>query len=350
MYYTTTSGKRGTRPAPAGLAIPRQRGEPWSPTKKIVWGLLLFWLIPVGEIMIAVGIYQMSQPRWKARGLVDQAVKQPGIARSLLDKALALDPSSPQALKASAELHGRQSEWDESADAYEKYLAWMPDDWTAIANQAQAYLNAGRPDQAIERLQLLAQNAPLSEDSHASVAAHLAIAFLARGDPSQALEIVKAQPLQRRTLDTGLQQCLLIRAVCQYALGQRAVAIRDLDRLYAANAAFPNVQEIKQEMTTGEYQVEEIEEVHAARLRSSGQEPSAVQEQSPPSMRDSTAVQEPAPTQAQPTVQDVPTRDAGDLQPAPIHHPADRKSWQLVDGKWVLAPLMGTDEGQPSAR
>src|SRR5260370_36577241 len=63
MYYTTTSGKRRTRRAPAGLAMARQPGKPWSPTKKIVWGLLLFGLLPVGELMMAVGIYQMSQPR-----------------------------------------------------------------------------------------------------------------------------------------------------------------------------------------------------------------------------------------------------------------------------------------------
>jgi tetratricopeptide (TPR) repeat protein len=246
----------------------QQERQPWSPTKKIVWGILLCWLVPVGEIMIAVGIYQMLQPSWKARNLVVQAEKQPSLARSLIDKALALDPKSPQALKAKGHLQYASSEWDAAAETYGEYLGWMPQDWTAIANQAQAYLNAGLPQQAIDKLQLLTQNAPLADESQASVAAHLAIAFLALGDTSQALEVVKAQPLQRRTLDAGLEQCLFVRAVAQYGLGQRAGAIRDLDRLYAINPGFPNLQEIKGQIASGEYRIEEIGEVQAARASS----------------------------------------------------------------------------------
>lgn len=293
--------------------------------------------------MIALGVYQMFQPRWKAQRLIDQAEKQPGMARFLLDKALALDPSSPEAMRAAAQLHYQQADWDEAASAYEKYLAWVPDDWTAISNQAQAYLNAGRPKEAIERMQMLAQSAPLTDESRASVGAHLAIAFLASGDPAQALEIVKAQPLQRRTLDDGLQQCLFVRAVCQYVLGQRAAAIRDLDRLYATNASFPNVQEIKHEMAIGQYQLEEIGEVHAARVRSSGQDPSA----SSAELNGGDA--EMSAAQSNLTLSQSAPHGENDVgQATTVERPERPRSWQLIDGKWVLAAPSG-DEGQQNS-
>jgi outer membrane protein assembly factor BamD (BamD/ComL family) len=64
--------------------------------------------------------------------------------------------------------------------------------------------------------------------------------------------------LQRHNLGEGLQQCLFLRALAYYEVGQHSHAINDLDRLAGNNPSFPNVNEVRNEMLTGTLKVDPV--------------------------------------------------------------------------------------------
>lgn len=99
------------------------------------------------------------------------------------------------------------------------------------------------------------RSTPLQDDSRASVSAHLALAFLHKGDAAQALEIAKAENLRGQHLGPGQCSCLFTRALAEYLGGQRARAVQDLDRLYALDPGFGGLTETKAAMQAVTYQL-----------------------------------------------------------------------------------------------
>jgi len=204
-------------------------------------------------VLFGVGLAQCNQPKWRVRALVKKATNDPDHADAYLEQALAIDSESPEALAASAESQFLKGDWTKAADLYERYLAKSPGDWQAEGHLGCAELNAGRSDQAITHLQKLRSLDFLADDSRYTITNVLAAAFLYKNDTDQTLELIKTLPLQRHNLDPHLQESLLLRALAHYQLGQRAEALKDLDRLYALNFDYPSLLDTKEKMKAGTY-------------------------------------------------------------------------------------------------
>jgi tetratricopeptide (TPR) repeat protein len=228
------------------------------PTQKITWGIVFTLLLitsPVGIPMLIIGLIQRNDPQWRMRTLVHKAAKAktPDDAKALLDTAYSLEPNSPEVLGPLAEWFTVQGQSSDACDMYARYCAVVPSDWLARGHLGNAALQSGRYDEAIAAFQELLQYAPLADESRASITAHVADAFLHKGEVIQALELVKAQPLQRRNLGPGLQQCLYLRGVTSYLSGQRSRGISDMDRLYALAPTFSGLVEAKASMNNGTF-------------------------------------------------------------------------------------------------
>jgi Flp pilus assembly protein TadD len=284
VHYTSYSGYQahraaGDRAAPvravrqssaqAGTSPVLVHRDPMLPTTKIVLGVILsligvatiigyvgvLFLIP-GAILIAVGLTQRNKPEWRVRVLLRHARGQPPEAEALLGRALVIDNDNPEALAANADWRFDNHQWAAAADLFERYLTHAPDDWLAEGHAANAWLNAGNADAAIPHFLHVREKPFLTDDSRASVTAGLAMAYLHKGDPKQALELARSAPLQRHNLGEGLQQCLFLRALAAYLAGQHSRAISDMDRLAGINPTFPNIDEVRNEMLTGTFKLE----------------------------------------------------------------------------------------------
>jgi hypothetical protein len=284
VYYTSYSGYQAHRAASgraapvravrqlspqAGTAPVLVHRDPMLPTTKIVLGVILtligvatilayvgiLFLIP-GGILIAVGLRQRNKPEWQVRVLLRRARGHPQEAEALLGQALSIDYDNPEALAANADWRFDNHQWAAAADLFERYLAHVPDDWLAEGHAANAWLNAGNPDAAIPRFLRVREKPFLTDDSRGSVTAGLAMAYLHKGDPKQALELARSAPLQGHNLGEGLQHCLFLRALAAYLAGQHSRAISDMDRLAVMNRAFPNIQEVRNEMLIGTFKLE----------------------------------------------------------------------------------------------
>ena len=238
------------------------------PTTKIVFGVILAVMglvtilayvgiifLAAGAIMVAVGLTQRGKPAWRVRGLLRRARSRPQESEALLRQALAIDGDNPEALAANADWRFDNRQWAVAAELFERYLRHAPDDWLAEGHAANAWLNAGNPDAAIPHFLHVRENPFLTDDSRASLTAGLAMAYLRKGDAHQALDLAKSAPLQRHNLGEGLQQCLFLRALAYYDVGQHSHGISDLDRLAGVNPWFPNLDELRNEMLTGTLQV-----------------------------------------------------------------------------------------------
>ena len=268
VFYTSYSRKHARQAArtyanpnsreavAAPLAMRATHTEPMLPRNKIILGICLIWLPPVGLILLLVGLTQRNKPLWIARDLVHKARQQPQQSEQLLEQAAAVLPNSPEVLAPLAEYFYSASRWAEAAPTFDHYLQMAPTDWLALGHCGMAYLNAGNYDLAVARIVALREHAPLQPDSHASASAHLALAFLHKGDAGQALAITKAEPLRQRMLGDGGQQCLFVRGISQYQAGHHADAISDLDRLYAMSPMFGGLVETKAAMAAGTYSLD----------------------------------------------------------------------------------------------
>jgi tetratricopeptide (TPR) repeat protein len=264
VFYTSYSRNHARQAARVQVSPTRFAGtpsttvavshkEPMLPRNKIILGICLIWLPPVGLIILLVGLAQRHKPLWVARTLVADARRKPEQAAALLQQAATVLPNSPEVLAPLAEYQFSQSDWTQAAQTFDQYLQMAPTDWVALAHCGMAYLNAGNYDAAISHFVKLRETAPLAPDSHASASAHLAMAFLHKGDAGQAEAIAKAENLRQRVLGGGGQQCLFVRALAQYQAGQHSAAIADLDRLYAMNPMFGDVTRTKAAMQAGTY-------------------------------------------------------------------------------------------------
>lgn len=263
VYYTSysrshaRSAAKAARMTHATAFSPRppttSRREPLLPAYKVALGILLLWIPPLGLTLLIIGLRQRHEPLWVARSLVARARRTPAQAAELLEKARALQPGSPEVLAPLAELQYTQKAWVQSAHSFDEYLDKAPTDWVAVTHCGMAYFNAGGYASAIARFVTLREVAPLAPDSHASVTAHLALAYLHQGDAPQAEALAKGENLRQRMLGDGGQQCLFVRAIARYVAGEHSAAIADLDRLYAMNPLFSDLSETKNAMQAGTF-------------------------------------------------------------------------------------------------
>ena len=116
-----------------------------------------------------------------------------------------------------------------------------------LAFTADAAIAAGHFDRTIQMLEpFLMGCAPETDDLDAILVSQLARALQGKGDASRALEVVNRLPLRRRNLDQPLLFGLCVRALAKLALGQKADAKRDADRVYAVDPTFCMLAEVEQ--------------------------------------------------------------------------------------------------------
>lgn len=276
VYYTTYSHAHAHRAArshavaqttwspPAGRTS--RSGAFSTPRRKIVWGWIYTALIitaPIGIPLLIVGIRQKhaqervaNLPLNRQRALIAQAQQAPTPEqfKELLDQAWAVLPESPQILAAFADWHYHARSWSTAADLYRRYLVAAPNDWEARAHLAQALLWAGCFSAAVPVLQEML-TAPLAEDSRVSMTRNLALALCAVDEADRGLEVVRTLPLQRHTLSPELIKALHARAVCYALTGQRARAVHDLDRLYALEPTYPDLDSDRTAMKDGTFRL-----------------------------------------------------------------------------------------------
>lgn len=243
-----------------------------TPAARVGWGivlaagglLLLLPLWPVGLLMMAAGLWlfvvglrQRKEPKWRIRALVSQAQRQPGVRSALLQQALQIDPENPEALAASAENAFLSEDWPAANQLFERYLAKAPEDSQAQLHLGFSYMNAGDTDRALQRLEpIRAGYGPAGTPT--GLANAVTVGFLKKADPGQALEILKTLPLRRQTLDTALQQSLLLRAIAHYQLHQKAAAATDLDRLYAIDPSYPDIEKVRGSLKDGSFDLSAV--------------------------------------------------------------------------------------------
>jgi tetratricopeptide (TPR) repeat protein len=265
IYYTTTAHHRRTRravPASRTYTAPAAGG---SSAVGCLWvtGVLIGVGLAVathGLILIPVAIaaggwiwWHFTRPEVKAAKVIAHAQTLPGDQAVIeLHEAIALDPNGAKTLTACGDWFAENKCWEDAAECFGGALHAKAD-WGLEAKYTEALVMGGRIDEAIPRLEQHRQLSWLTVESRASMSSALAAAYLAKGDPSQALALVSEEPLRKHELDSGLQQCLYMRAASQYLLGQRAKAIGDIDRLYAINSGYSGLAEAKAEMTAGNF-------------------------------------------------------------------------------------------------
>ena len=276
MYWTTVSGggkrqthrvaQRGVRRAPpAQYRPPATAAENRQALIGCLWiiGVLVavgLAVITFGVALIPIGLgiwwwvhHHRQQPGYRGRLLVKEALgtSDRPAAVHLLHNAIDADPSGPATLLSCGSWFLANDCFSDAADCYAAYLHLVSDAQIRF-DMARALIGAGHLDEAISELEQLRSAGQPAPDP-ARVLAQLALAFVLKGDPGQALEIIDTATLQKHQLDPGLQLCLGMRASCRYLTGQKARAIADLERLYAQNPAFPKVLELKQQMIDGTF-------------------------------------------------------------------------------------------------
>ena len=199
--------------------------------------------------------YRYTRPSSKASRLLKGASHlDPAQAFPVMHQAMSIDPGGRTTIRTCADWFFVQKCWPDAADAYSEYLH-LATDWDAEARYANSLLNAGRLDDAIARLDQLRAIPAITDESRTTMISGLALAWALKGDLQQARTLLDTAGLQKRNLDIGLQQCLMLRAACEFLQGQRAKAMADVDRLYAVNPQYPNIATIKAEMASGSFKL-----------------------------------------------------------------------------------------------
>jgi tetratricopeptide (TPR) repeat protein len=222
----------------------------------VVWPFAILLLIG-GGALVWVAVNQRKEPKWRVRNLLRHAQQNAAGRHDLVQQALAIDPENPEALAACAEDAYQRQDWAAASGLYERYLNKAPDDEQAELHLGLSYLNAGNLDPALQHLEKIRAKSTASD--RPALFNAVAIAFLKKGDPGQALEILKTLPLRRQNLDEVLQQALLLRSVAHYELHQTGPAISDIDRLYAISSEYPGLAVVRDTMKAGTFSLSIIQ-------------------------------------------------------------------------------------------
>lgn len=282
LSYTTYSSHHARRAAeqhakPATVASPGMfvsspsRSVPMTPAAKLGWGITLLilglillaavWPIGIliligGGALVWVAMKQRKEPKWRIRNLLRKALQNPASRNQLLQQAINIDPENPEALAACAENAYQTGDWSKASELYKHYLLKAPDDEQAELHLGFSYLNGEEVDAALPHLEKIrARSAPGQRPGLINA---VAVAFLKKGDPNQAMEILKTLPLRRQNLDELLLQGLFLRSIAHYGLHQTNAAMSDLDRLYAINPAYPDLGVVRDAMKSGTFSVASI--------------------------------------------------------------------------------------------
>jgi hypothetical protein len=272
MYWTSVSGagrrqthqvaRRAVRRAPPPSERPTPTPEQSRQTA-ITCLLVLAVIGTAGLALIPIVIWRVvkrrrirHEPAFLAGQLVSKAMAaQDQDAVGFLHAAMDTDPTGKDTLTSCANWFYEHQCWADAADAYAALLHVYSATPYEI-KYAKSLNGAGHPDEALTEFQhLLTQS--LDESDHAYALSQIALAFIMKGDTSQALAFANQASLGKHNLNAGEQAALMMRATCRYQLGQRARAIEDLERLYAISGSAV-ILELKTRMQGGTFAIDPV--------------------------------------------------------------------------------------------
>jgi len=206
-----------------------------------------------GSLLIAlpcgyVAWHRLQSAKYKAMSVIKSAQRSPSAERDTAVKDAVSTAPESWTVQREAGLYFRERGLHaEAAATLGEATRLFPGDRRLYAVlTAGSAIEAGHADYFIQLLEpYLASANPDGDDVDAVVVSMLAQAIHKHGDPARALEVVNRLPLRRRNLDQPLLLGLCVRAMAKHALGKKADAKRDLDRVYAADPGFALVPEVQ---------------------------------------------------------------------------------------------------------
>jgi hypothetical protein len=212
-------------------------------------GSAVLWLA-IGAACVGVGALLRRQPRWQAVRLVRVARKSQDMNASevLRQQALSVDPNCAQAIFDQAEHFYYRGSYAAAATMFNRYLTLVPSHLFARSQLADALSRDHQTDSALAVLMQLRGVPYYDESDQAAITAKMAWAFIDKGQYNQAIELANSVIGQKRNFSPGQLDCLFVRAVAGNMLGQRARALRDIDRLYALDPSYPNLESLRQSL------------------------------------------------------------------------------------------------------
>ena len=272
MYWTSVSGagrqqtrqvvRRAVRRAPPPAERLTQTPEQSRQTA-ITCLLVLAVIGTAGLALIPIVIWRVArtrrlkhEPAFLAGELLSKAMAaQDQDAVGFLHAAMDTDPRGKDTLTSCANWFYEHQCWADAADAYAALLHVSSATPYEI-KYGKSLNGAGHADEALVEFQhLLAQS--LDESDHAYVLSQIAMAFMLKGDVSQALAFVNQVSLGKHNLNSGEQTALMMQATCRYQLGQKAKGIEDLERLYAISGSAV-IAELKARMQNGSFVIDPV--------------------------------------------------------------------------------------------
>lgn len=216
---------------------------------------------PRGLILIVVALvlgpviyreYPREMARWRvAAALNARSADENEKARKLLDEAFAWDPENRQARLQQARWQVQDEQLDEALATYDQLVEESPADTALMAERADAYLRAGKPETGIEVWKELEKQVAHASTAERALVLNGLAYFRAVGniELDEALEdielAIKLIGEDAAKLDT--------RGYVHYRRGDYQAALADLD---------PAVKDVEQKFTQGALDAHTVAVIH----------------------------------------------------------------------------------------
>ena len=251
------TGKNVTESGPAGkteIAVPKALKPPAYPVVILIVSIILLFSLPLlalAGFIAVITFYVKNNNSKKAvarreflsgkkalqAGDMDQALVS---FRSVLD----YDSNLVSIYPILAELYRNKEMNAEAAGAYAKYLASVPGDHGTYINYAIALADSGKVEEGIGILQSL----PEELKNSVEIITLLGSLFIKLGKSGLALKVLQQGPVRKRKMDEQLMGFQYMLGMAYKENGERKKAIKQFQRVYAADMNFMDVKEILAEL------------------------------------------------------------------------------------------------------
>ncbi|MCE5202784.1 MAG: DUF4236 domain-containing protein [Coriobacteriales bacterium] len=234
-------------PAEKGLAFPA-----WWLAGAVLCLIATFTGAPGAVVVSALCGYmvwrRLNAPKYTSLEALRSARAHPTPEEDESVRAAAAKAEDSWTVQRDAGLYFMQREQPARAvEHLAKAVDLYPGDKRALVALASSEaIHAEQYDYAVSLLEpYLATASPDDDELDCVLVTQLALAFVKKGDPGRALEVLNRLPLRRQKLSQPLLLGLCVRALAKHALGQRASAKRDVDRVYAFDPDFAYLDEVR---------------------------------------------------------------------------------------------------------
>ncbi|NLG87185.1 MAG: DUF4236 domain-containing protein [Firmicutes bacterium] len=213
---------------------------------------LLFVWWPAGLLAFGISIYlRTNTPSARARQcfLKAQKAEEKGQIEEAIaeyQQVLTLVPNVPLVFRNLAYLYWEQGLASEAREAFETYLGFQPEDYSAQYSLAELLRQQGDLDAALELLNEL----PSDIRSQVPVLNSQASIYLKQGRPELALAVLETGPWRRqKTMDEVTMEYRYLMAQALLALGKNKRAWTQLRRIFTQDPNYKDVADLIAKLT-----------------------------------------------------------------------------------------------------